>query len=895
MAASRQSARWWRNRSLATRLLIPVSIAIAIGAVAQALLSLKSSSEDIRQHMQVTVSALFDTLSPLIIEQAIIGDYATIEQLLNAPLRGHAEIAQITWSDRGDHAVRATGALPPSAAPSWFQSLARLELTTMQRPLRLGGTDYGELKIAILPRAASDHLWEVFKRQIALAAGAVATVCLIVFAILRSNLQTLRELASAADRFRGGDTTVQIASNGALEVRTAAHAFNNMARQIEKLLGELAQHRQELRTQLEFSQTLVNALPNPVYFTDHHGHIEGVNRAWEHYLGVPNTASIGKTFADFLGANEDFIRAQQARDRDMLDQISNYSGEVSVFNAAGQQRHALLAMASFRREDGRPAGIIGSLTDVTQAREAEERVRSALVAKLSAERASEVKSAFLANMSHEIRTPLTAILGFAEAMLDSDHTMEERIHFIHTIISSGHHLLKIINDILDLSKVEAQKLEIDQHSVALLPLLEDVNNLVGMQASDKGIDFVVEHVHPLPREILTDPIRVKQILINLCANAVKFTTHGSVRLRVRFDRERDLIYFEIIDTGIGLSKEQIARLFTPFSQADASTTRRFGGTGLGLYLSKTLAEKLGGTITVESTPDVGSRFVVSLPAGSKAVGNLSLSASAVREPLQLAHPRGHYSGRILLAEDNVNNQRLIAFLVRKLGANLTTVDNGQSAVDSALAQPYDLILMDMQMPVMDGVTATRRLRERGYQNPIVALTANAMRKDVEECQSAGCNGFLGKPIDRTQFFETVSAHLTASEKSTADDRPIVSSLLDAEPEMADLVRQFVEQLPGHVGTIEQWTAARDWKKLRTVVHDLKGSGGNFGFQAISALCAKLEFEIAKQDHAGATALVADLARIRDAILLGSRAGTPKGQEGQGHTSHTHRTLSSVDS
>ncbi len=381
----------------------------------------------------------------------------------------------------------------------------------------------------------------------------------------------------------------------------------------------------------------------------------------------------------------------------------------------------------------------------------------------AAEAASRAKSEFLANMSHEIRTPLTAILGFSDVLLGNVKDAEN-LSSANTIKRNGKHLLGLINDILDLSKIEAGKLRIEHITCSPGKVVADVASLMRVPARAKGLPLEVEYVGKIPETILCDPIRLRQILINMLGNAIKFTETGNVRLVVRLVQDTGkppYLRFDVIDTGIGMTQEQASKLFQPFTQADSSTARKFGGTGLGLTISKRLAEMLGGNITVSRQPGKGSTFSVTVETGPlDDVPMLNDVAQAVAQNRRKAKTTVatavKLDCRILLAEDGPDNQRLISFILEKAGAEVTLAENGLIAHDKALAaraagEPFDIILMDMQMPDMDGYEATRRLRHEGYTGPIIALTANAMAGDDHKCREAGCDDYLSKPIDRNEF------------------------------------------------------------------------------------------------------------------------------------------------
>jgi signal transduction histidine kinase/CheY-like chemotaxis protein len=382
-----------------------------------------------------------------------------------------------------------------------------------------------------------------------------------------------------------------------------------------------------------------------------------------------------------------------------------------------------------------------------------------------AEQANRAKSEFLANMSHEIRTPMTAILGFADVLAETLREPEQ-LDAITTIKRNGAYLLELVNDILDLSKIEAGKLQLERIRCQTLSVIADVASLMRVRAASKGLPLDVEYVGPIPETIETDPTRLRQILINLIGNAIKFTEVGRVRLIVTMRREpQPRLCIDVVDTGLGMTDAQVARLFTPFTQADASTTRRFGGTGLGLSISKRFAEMLDGELTVDSKLGAGSTFHLQVAAG--ALEGVPMLSGPFEASSSRARPSTEREvqivGHILLAEDGPDNQRLISFVLKHAGAEVTVADNGQMAVDLALAtlaegKPFDCVLMDMQMPILDGYEATRRLRAAGYEAPIVALTAHAMAGDDAKCLAAGCNDYTTKPIQRQRLINMVAQY-----------------------------------------------------------------------------------------------------------------------------------------
>ncbi len=390
-----------------------------------------------------------------------------------------------------------------------------------------------------------------------------------------------------------------------------------------------------------------------------------------------------------------------------------------------------------------------------------------------AELANQSKSDFLANMSHEIRTPMTAILGYTENLQDPKLTSTERKEAIETIRRNGQHLLAIINDILDISKIEAGKLEPECLACSPGQLAAEVYQLLRHRTEGKGLRFEVEFSGSIPQTISTDPLRLKQILINLVGNAVKFTQEGEIRVIVDFPNTDSgaALRFRVKDTGIGMSPEQTANLFKPFNQADSSMTRRYGGTGLGLAISKRLAGMLGGDLTVESVQGQGTTFLLTINPNLRP-GCPMLPSARLADFLQAQkQPTGTKKQtvefrpgiRVLLAEDGPDNQRLISFVLTKAGLEVQIVENGRMAVDAVIAaagenRPFDVVLMDMQMPILDGYGATAELRDRGYRGPIIALTAHGMAGDRERCIQAGCDDYATKPIDRTVLLKLVQQY-----------------------------------------------------------------------------------------------------------------------------------------
>jgi signal transduction histidine kinase/ActR/RegA family two-component response regulator len=389
-------------------------------------------------------------------------------------------------------------------------------------------------------------------------------------------------------------------------------------------------------------------------------------------------------------------------------------------------------------------------------------------ARQAAETANEAKSNFLANMSHEIRTPMTAVVGYADLMAEQGRSEDQRREWVGVIRRNARHLLELINDILDLSKIEAGKMTVESIACDPAQIVSDVVTMLRPRAEKKKISLRLDIEGPMPREMGGDPTRLRQVMVNLIGNAIKFTEVGEVGVRIGCDAPAPsdaadtvgTLQIEVRDTGIGMTREHLARLFQPFSQGDETTTRRFGGTGLGLAISQRLVQLMGGTLVARSESGMGSSFAIALPVRaatdeapafeSESIAPLAFGQT---EPMAL-------NGRILIAEDTLDTQRLLNIVLGGAGANIVIVNDGRAAVQAAAAEKFDLILMDMQMPNMDGYAAARELRRSGSKLPIIALTGHAMMGDRERCLAAGCDEYMTKPIDVPLLLARVARHLT---------------------------------------------------------------------------------------------------------------------------------------
>ncbi|MGD0767979.1 MAG: response regulator [Tepidisphaeraceae bacterium] len=484
-------------------------------------------------------------------------------------------------------------------------------------------------------------------------------------------------------------------------------------------------------------------------------------------------------------------------------------------------------------------------------------------AKDKAEEASRAKTAFLANMSHEIRTPMTAILGYSDLMLSPVQTMSDRVNCLQVVRRNARHLMDLINDILDISKIEAEKLTVDRIPCDVARLAVDVVSMLRVRAIAKQINLKVEFAGDIPEIVRTDQLRFKQVLMNLTGNAIKFTEQGEVCITVSVEKTSSgssCVKAEVSDTGIGMTREQIGRLFQPFVQADESMTRRYGGSGLGLVISKRLATLMGGDLFIQSELGRGSKFTLVVDGGPldgvpMRRGLTESMLAVLASPTQPDEIALH--GRILLAEDGIDNQHLITMHLTMAGAEVVVVPNGQEAVERVKAETFDMVLMDMQMPVLDGYQATAQLRRLGYKLPIIALTAHAMSGDRAKCLDVGCTDYLTKPIDKEVLLRSVNGYMkqsgddqrhaataaappqpSKSPKTIEELRPVNADSANAA--MQHAVLGFVSRLPARVNSLASLSASREMDELRRLLHQLKGAGAGYGFPKITEVAAKAE-------------------------------------------------------
>ena len=616
-------------------------------------------------------------------------------------------------------------------------------------------------------------------------------------------------------------------------------------------------HRIKAETALKESEelfrTLSAAAPVGIFMDDGQGNCLYVNERWMEMTGLTAAEAMGQGWyaavhpEDRERVHKEWIGATEAR------RLFDY-GYRYICKGGGVVRVDVIARAISASGDG-SRGYIGVVQDVTEKYQAAERLREA---KEAAEAASRTKSEFLANMSHEIRTPMNGIIGMTELTLDTELTAEQR-EYLGMVKSSADALLAIINDILDFSKIEAGRLELECVPFSLLDTIEDALHPLALRAQQKGLEFTWSIERDAPEVVNGDPTRLRQILINLAGNAIKFTKKGRVSVKAfRLDSPSGevAIRFSVLDTGIGIPPEKHKQIFEAFSQADTSTTREFGGTGLGLSISARLVKLMGGEIGLRSTMEKGSEFFFTARFAPAASDGATHSAP---RPGPQSLQRATQPRSLLLVEDNAVNQRLGMRMLEKMGHQVTLAVNGQQALDTVQSRQFDLILMDIQMPVLSGIDATRAIRERekgsGRRTPIIAMTAHAMAGDADKFLEAGMDGYISKPIQsgilRAEIDRLTQTEITGGEsKMNKDVRSYETASVNLNDLLArvendrellcDLLSIFKQEFPGYLQTLQNAVARNETAQVAGVSHTLKGMLSNLAVTKAAASISRLE-------------------------------------------------------
>ncbi len=680
-------------------------------------------------------------------------------------------------------------------------------------------------------------------------------------------------------------------------------------------LRRMLRHLDPSRAVPDRVRKALDTLAEGLLLIDPHGQVVLANQAFAELAGESAEKLLGRNANSFQWL---------AQDGQPLDESAR-PWQVALTTGA-IQRNMLIALKdstgairSFQTNcspvpgaNDKVGGVLMSLDDITELQEKEVLLREATV---RAEAANQAKSDFLANMSHEIRTPMNAILGFTELMrrgiTRGEADIKKQLNTIHT---NGRHLLDLINDILDLSKVEAGQLDVEKIECSAHRVVHEVMEVLGVKAREKGIALNFYQEGRLPVHVYSDSARLRQIVTNLVGNAIKFTERGEVSISLRLNQQsaRSQLEIDVRDSGIGIASDKINSIFEPFVQAESSTTRKYGGTGLGLSISRKLARALGGDVTCQSEIGKGSVFRISVDAGDMTevvmLDEASIRATFVSDVADDQLGWSFNGKRILVVDDSIENRELVKLVLADADLHVAEADNGLKAVELALREQFDLILMDMQMPVMDGYTATRKLRDHGVAIPIIAFTAHALTGFEKSILEVGCTGYLTKPVDIDAMLELLGNYLQGKrvirktapvetgdatgvagaadvadvtadssqsangdneDSSSATAGPLISRLA-SNTKLHRVIDSFVQRLPSQIAEMQAASMRGDFKELANLAHWLKGSAGSVGFDSFTSPARRLEDQADKQEPKGT------IEALRLVISMADRVVGPAG-------------------
>ena len=616
---------------------------------------------------------------------------------------------------------------------------------------------------------------------------------------------------------------------------------------------------QRLRDQQFYTRSLIESNIDALMTTDPGGFITDVNKQMEALTGCTRDELIGAPFKDFFTDPE---RAAAGINLVLAEKkVTDY--ELTARDRDGRQTVVSYNATTFYDRGRNLQGVFAAARDITERKQVEAELKSA---KAVAESASRTKSDFLASMSHEIRTPMNSIMGIADLLAKTELTAEQD-KYVQIFQRAGENLLNLINDILDLSKVEASQLELEKTGFSLLDHLEKVTEMVGPRAQEKGLALAITVAPGVPTQLIGDPTRLRQVLLNLLGNAIKFTHTGHVSLNVSMrpgSPSPAELQFTVIDTGIGIPPGNLGRVFERFIQADTSTTRRFGGSGLGLTICRQLVELMGGQIRVESDVGVGSTFSFVVPFEL-----LDTRDRPAAGPVDPDQDQALLPLRILLAEDSPDNCTIILAYLEHTPYVVEIAESGAVAFAMFTARQYDLVLMDRQMPVMDGLAATKAMRawEAAHgreETPIIALTASALKGDREMCLSAGCSAFLTKPIKQSVLLRAISDRLITARAGPKAEEAL-SPPLRPSPVNGSMVSRFLFRCRANAATMQSGLDRADFGPVTALGHQLCGAGSMFGFERLTQIGAGLEQAGSNADAAASqwwlTTMVASLDEI----------------------------------
>jgi PAS domain S-box-containing protein len=758
---SKGDLRFWRGWGLISRLMFAVGVAIIAGGGVQTALLVAEGAAEHSARLAREQKETLAFLAPLVADQALVGDYEAINQLLRNQVK-KGEVDRFEWTDKDGKTIIAQDLPDKLDAPGWFAKLSNIEHFEQSLDVTAGGVGYGKLSAWMTPVKAQNRLWAQFVKQLQIVAVTLFLMLQFIWLIFRGNLGTLRMLAEGANRFSQGDHAVRIQPEGAPEVGLAAEAFNNMANNIESLIGSLA--KSESKNKL--LATIVEQSSEAIWTRDLGGAITSWNAGAAAMFGYTPAEAMGRA----MQVGESTAEDEEAR-MQRLVAGDKFAYDTRAVTRSGMVIDIQVAVAPLLDDSNQCIGSIAVARDVTQHKRSEEALR---LAREAAEMANHAKSSFLARMSHEIRTPMNGVLGMTELLLETGMTQTQR-KYAETVQRSGQNLLGIINDLLDFSKIEAGKLELENVEMDVRRTLEDVVDLLAERAHAKGLELACSIPPELATEVRGDPLRLGQVLTNLVGNAIKFTEQGSVVIRVaRLDEtaEKIGVRFEVRDTGVGISAEAQSRIFKEFSQADGSTTRKHGGSGLGLAIAKQLVEMMGGEIHVDSALGKGSTFW--------------FTCSFEKQEAHAQAPMGMLTGaRALIVESSELHRGILQAQMSNWGMSNKSATSSQQTLEllgeAALrGAPYDIAIIDLALPGSDALELARVIRGRTELGKVRLVMLTRRQADLKSAREAGVDACLAKPVRQTVLYECL-VNVMAGQPQGAAAAPVPREPASAAP------------------------------------------------------------------------------------------------------------------
>ena len=762
---------FWARLPFAARLLVTASVALLVAGTLMAYAAAGREAAEIRSDLKEELAKELQTLPGAIAETVVVGDFATLQQVLDRYVT-RPLIAEIEFEDSTGIRLGSVEHSPASDVPAWFVQAYGFSDIEGDTEVVIGGRSYGRLQIRLGAHALTARAWNHLKSHLAILLVAILLDFIGIWLVLRSGLRPLSALQEGARRMSTGDLGTQVPVEGSPELRELIAAFNHMARTLARYDEERKAQAEALRQQHERLRYILEGTHVGTWEWNVQTGAVVFNERWAEIIGyrLEELAPLSiETWSRFAHP-DDLKHSGQLLQRHFNGELPYYECEVRMRHRDGHWVWVLdRGKVADWIETGKPRLMSGTHLDITDRKEAEAQL---LEAKRAAESASTAKSRFLATMSHEIRTPMNGILGMAQLLLSPEISRQEQLDYARTILNSGQTLLTLLNDILDLSKIEAGRLEIEIRPFHPGRVLQEIQTLFQEPARQRPLTLSARWEGDSATRYRGDTHRLRQMLSNLVSNALKFTQEGRVDITAREVSRQDgqaRLEFSVTDTGLGIPPEKQALLFKPFSQVDSSTTRQFGGTGLGLSIVSSLAQMMGGTVGVDSTPNRGSRFWFQITAGivgDEAQDDPEAPAGIAPSTSPSQEPPTRFRGHLLVVEDNPANRKVAEAILGRLGLSVTLADNGEAGLHALQNDDsIDLVLMDVQMPVMDGLEATRRLRawEQATgrpHKPVIALTAGAFAEDQREVAQAGMDDFLTKPIIVSQITQKMQRWLT---------------------------------------------------------------------------------------------------------------------------------------